>query len=283
VPRTELRAVCGETPLSPNTTERRTVILHAVAELAYQAPDTARLYASYLLDEFAREFRYPTPFELTMWGSRDSVALVEAIPMLATEAMVVIRPDGRLRSLALTQTSLSPAIDAAFESALRKAAQTATLPVPSALRIRNDITLYFALTLEPALDLMSPSASPKPSLTPPLTPPRRTVELALLRLEVPSARFSRVVLPDQKRSKPVRFPPELLAAAKDGDVTIQFVVGRDGSVIPGTVRLIGATERGFANLVVRTLKDLRFFPAEIDGCPVPVLVTQSFSFRIDRL
>lgn len=276
-------AACTD-PALPETgpLKMRTRVLYAVAELGHRIPDTTRLYATYLLDEFAREFRYPTPVAFTAWASADSFTTNAAIPALALEAMVVIRSNGQLRSVSFTQSSLVPAIDAAVDTAIRKAVQGGAIPLPSSLRIRNDITLYVALTFEPALDLLPSSPDVPPSQTRPLTPARRIVHKPLLRLQLPTARFSSPPRPDVKSSKRVLFPSDLLALGKDGDVTVQYVVGRDGRVSPGTVRLVGATERGFADRVFRTLKDRRYFPAEIGACPVPVLVTESISFRIDR-
>jgi hypothetical protein len=272
-------------PASPTgvaALEGRTNVLYATAELGYKAPDSVRLYTAYLLEEFAKEFRYPTPHAFTAWSSLDSLTPAEASPVLAGEAMVVIRPTGEVRNIALTQTSLHPAIDAALIAALRKAVESDEILPPSSLKIRNDFTLYIALTFEPELDLIPGAVYDRPSQTKPLTPARRTVRQPLIKFQVPAARFSAPLRADQNASKPVRFPPDLVAMARDGDVTVQFVVGPDGRITPGTVRIIGATERGFANGVIRALGGLRFFPGEIGGCPVSVLATQSFSFRIDR-
>jgi TonB family protein len=128
------------------------------------------------------------------------------------------------------------------------------------LRIRGDVTLFIE----------------------PLTPPPRVIERSLLKVQVPTSHFSAPPRRDEKGSKRVIFPADQLAKGMDGDVSVQYVVGRDGRVTPGTIRLVGATERGFADRILRTLKDARFFPAEIEGCPVPALVTDIHAFRIDR-
>src|SRR5687767_3385310 len=84
----------GALSLAMSTTDRRTDTLYAVAELGYQAPDTARIYAAHLLEEFARRFRLPTPTAFAVWASADTIRQEVAIPVLATEALVVVRPDG---------------------------------------------------------------------------------------------------------------------------------------------------------------------------------------------
>ena len=104
----------------------------------------------------------------------------------------------------------------------------------------------------------------------------------MLILQLPTARFSSIVMANAEGSKPVRFPRELLSAGMEGRVTIQFVVGRDGRIVPGTIRLLGTTDRGFAAGVYRATEGLRFVPGEIARCPVPVLAVQSFEFRIGR-
>jgi hypothetical protein len=262
--------------------EMRTRTLYAVAELGHRMPDTTKLYATFLLEEVAKAFRLPTPLGFTAWASADSFRTDAAIPVIANEMMVVVRDNGELRSTALTQSSLIGAIDAALDTAVRVALKSGAIPSPSSLRVRNDVTLYLALTFDPDLDLERLEDAKLPYWSKPATPPRRTVKSPIARIQLPTGRFSSPPRYDSGNSKRIVFPDELLKMGVDGDVTIQYVVGRDGRVTPGSIRLIGATDRGFADRFLRALKDIRYFPAEIAGCPAPVLINDHRAFRIGR-
>ena len=274
------RPSCADVALTTESPELRRKMLYAIADLGYKAPDTTRLYAANLLAAFQTAFRFPNPAHFMAWGSADSVDATVAIPVVAAELMVIVRPDGQLADMAITQTSLVPAIDAAAQSAIRTALQSGTLEPPTTLGIRDDITVYIALTLEPRLGMTtSPLDVPRARTLP---PPLRRVEQPIVTLALPTARFTRELEPDRNRSSRLGFPRGLLHSKVEGDATVQFVVGGDGIVVPGTVRVVGATDRGFADEAVRALKGARFFPGEIVDCPVPVLTSVRFAFRIDR-
>ena len=273
-------AACTPVPVIESEGEQRIDTLFAVAALGHQAPDTARVYALYLLDELAREFRLPEPFAFPVWSVPDTLRPEVAVPALAMEAEVVIAADGRLRGIAMTQTSLDRALDASLAAALRRVVEGAGMPRPEALGVRKDMTLFVSLTFDRQLDAAAPPPGAQPAKTP--APARRVVAQPLSRLARPTARFSTQLLADHRRSSAPRYPLEFRREERDGDVTIELVVGPDGTVVPGTTRLIDATERAFAEAVFASIKGQRYRPAEIGGCPVPVLSRMSFSFRIDR-
>ena len=276
-------ACAAEASLAENgPVEMRTRTLYAVAELGYRMPDTTKLYASFLLEEVARAFRLPVPLGFTAWASADSFRTDAAIPVIANEMVVVVRDNGELRSTALTQSSLVRAVDAALDSAVRAAVKGGSIPPPSSLRVRNDVTLYIALTFDPDLDFERLDDAKLPYWSKPATPQRRTVKMPIARIQLPTGRFTSPPRYDSEKSKRIVFPDELLKMGVDGDVTIQYVVGRDGRVTPGSIRLIGATDRGFADRMLRALKDIRYFPAEIAGCPAPILINDHRAFRIER-
>ena len=251
-------------------------------ELGYQAPDTAREYAAYLADAFKNVFRPPVPFGLTAWRHAERTSDNAAVPAIAAEVMVVVRPNGELRRLAFSQTSLVPAIDDALAAAVKASVKEGPVPHPEHLGIKRDLTLFFSITLDPKPPVATPSPRDRAAVEAARNPVRRAVEQPVVILHLPTARFTSVVMANDKESKPVRFPSELLSARVEGFVTIQFVVGRDGRIAPGTIRLLDTTDRGFAAGVYRATEGLRFIPGEIARCPVPVLVTQSFAFRIGR-
>jgi len=270
---------CAAPPAAEPGVNGRTRTLFAVAELGHQAPDTARVYAMFLLDELQRAFTLPTPLGFTAW-TEDSTEPDVALPVLAAEAMVVVRADGQVKQVALTQTSLLRSVDTAFEAALRTAAQSEWMPKPSGLRVGEDLTLFIALTFEPTTKW--PGTTTLKWLGDSLALARRAVAHPLVRLQLPGARFSARAHAKPSRSASPKYPRHLAAADKGGEVRIEFVVGGNGRAVPGTVRLIGATDRGFADAVFASVNKLRFSPAQIGGCPVPSLVRQAFEFTIRR-
>lgn len=273
-------ATCADTgTVATPGAERRTKTLYAVADLGYAAPDTARVYTRFLLDGLGREFRLPNPAGLAAWSGADSVDKDVAVPALAAEAVVVIRPDGQLDRVVLTQTSLVPAIDAAFASALRNAAESGDMPKPAWLGIDREIMVWVALSTGPGSDLAPPATRPKGSWDS-FIMERRTVTHPLMTLQLPVRRFSAHALAVANDGPFPRYPAHLRAARVEGKVTLEFVVGRQGRAVPGTARVLGATDRAFGQAVLEVLDSLTYLPGRIGGCPVAVLVQQSFEFSL---
>jgi hypothetical protein len=269
---------CTDASLAAGATETRRNPLYAVAELGYEAPDTARQYAVSLLSELERTFRLPAPIAFNAWVWPDEHGDSLTVPTMANEAMLTIGPDGRLVRVALSQASLVAAIDSALLSALRVALQSGGVLPPSVHGISNDLTIFVALAIRPIPGADRSPEESQPAKRP-VMPMRRAVELPLLMLELPIKRFSTRPRIDLKRSAQPKYPDDLRQAGLEGDVEFEYVVGSDGLVVPQTIRVIGGTERRFAAAVVEALRGLRVVPGEIDGCPVSILASQRFSFR----
>ena len=267
---------CTSASIACGATETRQKPLYAIAELGYEVPDTARQYAVNLLSELERVFRLPSPINFAAWERADTRDSTTA-PTMANEAALTIGPEGQLVSIALIQSSLVAPVDSALLSALRAAIQGGDVLPPSVHGIDKPLTIFVALTVGPS-PIWGPSTEPRRADRP-VMPTRRTVELPLRLLDLPVKRFSALVNVDMERSTHPHYPEDLNRARWEGDVDLEYVVGPDGSVIPGTIRVIGGTERRFAAAAIEALKGTRFFSAEIDGCPVPVLTVQRFSFR----
>ena len=265
-------------PSLSGATETRQKPLFVTAELGYEAPDTARGYAVNLLSEFEKVFRLPSPIGFVVWDAdgRDSTA----VPTIASEASLTVGQDGQLIGIALTQSSLVARVDSALLSALRTAVESGGVLPPSVHRIVKPLTIFVALSVGPSTEReLGPEAAPQER---PVMPRRRTVELPLRLLDLPVKRFSAMVKSDLERSTRVAYPADLGRAQWEGDVDLEYVVGKNGTVVPGTIRVIGGTERRFVATAIEALKGTRFVPAEIDGCPVSVLVLQRLSFRAGR-
>ena len=79
-----------------------------------------------------------------------------------------------------------------------------------------------------------------------------------------------------------RYPEALRMAGVEGKVVAQFVVGVEGRVEPGTVRLVRSDNALFDESVRVALARMQFTPAEIAGRKVRQLVEMPFVFTLSR-
>jgi Gram-negative bacterial TonB protein C-terminal len=80
----------------------------------------------------------------------------------------------------------------------------------------------------------------------------------------------------------VPYPFRAERAAVEDSVLVQFVIGPDGHVVPGTAYLYHAGYRDFVQVIADRLHSLRYVPTTIGGCPVASIAQQPFTFRIER-
>jgi len=76
----------------------------------------------------------------------------------------------------------------------------------------------------------------------------------------------------------LRYPAELRAANREGEVLAQFVVDSRGEVEPSTFKVVKSSDPAFTAAVRAALPTMRFTPALVDGRPVKQLVQQPFAF-----
>ena len=82
-----------------------------------------------------------------------------------------------------------------------------------------------------------------------------------------------------KAARP-RWPSALLNRPVPGRVWTEYVVGTDGRVRKGSIRIILADREEFAQEAIRALAGAKFRPAKRRGTVVPQLVFQAVSFRV---
>jgi protein TonB len=86
--------------------------------------------------------------------------------------------------------------------------------------------------------------------------------------------------PVQAISQPTpRYPPVMQAAGIAGKVTIQFIVGTDGKVEPGSIKILSSTNKAFEEPARETIAKSVFRPAKYRGQPVRQLVQQVINFQ----
>jgi periplasmic protein TonB len=79
-----------------------------------------------------------------------------------------------------------------------------------------------------------------------------------------------------------RYPDALRSVGVEGVVQVTFVVGTNGRVEPGTIKVTSTPHRLFSDAVRSALLDMKFRPAEVGGRPVRQLVAQSFQFKLEK-
>ena len=79
-----------------------------------------------------------------------------------------------------------------------------------------------------------------------------------------------------------RYPDALKSANVEGAVLIQFIVGTNGRVEPGSIKVISSPNRQFSDAVRDALLNAKYRPAQAGGHTVRQLVEQSFSFRLEK-
>lgn len=77
------------------------------------------------------------------------------------------------------------------------------------------------------------------------------------------------------------YPNSMRELGMTGRVVVQFVVGANGRVEPGSIKIMESTNSAFAAAVREVLPRHRFSPAKIGGKAVRQIVQQPFIFRLD--
>ncbi|HEY0996406.1 MAG TPA: energy transducer TonB [Gemmatimonadaceae bacterium] len=78
----------------------------------------------------------------------------------------------------------------------------------------------------------------------------------------------------------LQYPEMLRRAAVEGSVLVQFVVDTNGRADMASFKVLNSTHDLFTDAVRNHLSALRYFPAEIGGRKVRMLVQQPFSFSL---
>ena len=79
-----------------------------------------------------------------------------------------------------------------------------------------------------------------------------------------------------------RYPESLRSVNVEGEVVMQFIVGADGKVEPGSFDVKSSPHKLFTDAVRVALLSSRYRPAEVGGKPVRQLVEQTFRFALNK-
>ena len=224
-------------------------------------------------------------------GTADSPPVVTGgLQGFMGEAFVEIERSAKVKRVALSQTTLVNSLDAALVEAVKKAAEEgAFMAYQEAAKGKGGFVFVLLRTMptphfkEKAEDYKRPESLglvPTPNLTPATKKRGELVSLPIRALRVPIVRLTGA-LTVTKRGPDPAFPISELRGRQDGFVNIEFVVGPDGGVIPGTLRVANAMTADYATAVINSLKDYRFRPAMAGACPVAARMAYTFTFDVN--
>lgn len=102
-------------------------------------------------------------------------------------------------------------------------------------------------------------------------------------LELPRV-FTKLMVEKQVTMIPgtarIRYPEELKMARVQGEVVASFIVDSTGRFVPGSFRVLRATDFRFVDAVRTGLLPARFHAAEVAGRKVAQLVEEPFTFTL---
>ncbi|MFQ5810724.1 MAG: TonB family protein [Armatimonadota bacterium] len=132
-----------------------------------------------------------------------------------------------------------------------------------------------------ALGLLAVACDAPPPRLP--TEPGDSRPRALPRLEAQLTIGDAVDEPAERISCPVpEYPGLLRQAGIEGAVLLQFVVGTDGRVEPGTVEVLQSEHRGFEAAAKQLVTGCAFRAARLDGKPARAQAQMPVMFRLGR-
>lgn len=243
-----------------------------VATPGYKLEDVADPGMKNLAIGIATSLELPTPLALppvvNLWHRNGAVMGVPVNPSqgFAAEALLEIDRDGAVTKVALSQTSLAAALDSALLNAVISGTALGLPPqLTAAARRAGGGVVFVSLQSIPGQPPASRFANqPHIGWVPVAGLRAPTVALT----SEPSGHFR---VPE--------YPEALQREGIEGRTVAVFVIGTDGTMIPGTLSVTG-TSREFLLTSGDAVSKAHFTPAMVGKCPVAALVVQPFSFRI---
>ncbi|HEX2779428.1 MAG TPA: energy transducer TonB [Gemmatimonadaceae bacterium] len=201
------------------------------------------------------------------------------------EAFVEIGGNGKVKRTGLSQTSLVPPIDQALLTAVTTAADSGAFePYQKAARGPGGFVFVELRTVDlPAFDqkVTDYLRQPDPMVAPRRRPPPKgePARLPIKLLRIPLMRLTSQAEVPKPGPHPV-FPQRELDANQDGFVNFEFVIGADGRLVPGTLRIANSMTPGYARAVLKAVEDFKFVPATAGGCGVAQREVWTFNFEV---
>lgn len=255
-------AVCTASPAPPV----RSVSLIAAARMVSLDKPLPSEFAPLVVGAIAEHLKVPQPLQLAAYSGSDTRSDTQSIPSdsgtahlsFSMELMIDWKKNGTLKRLVLSQSSLSPELDAAIILAVRAADSARAFPTRLDGVAGKEVHTFLDV------DLVTELAAGSHGLF------RATLPVFLM--ESPAGAAPWRVVP--------KYPSDLRQRGVEGDVTFEFVVDEHGRALVESFRAVKFSHTAFAKAAFETLPAMRFTPARMHGCPIKQVVRQSFSFRL---
>lgn len=232
--------------------------------------DFPRTHLMMTLNEIGANLRFAGKLDLTTLGTQRPSGTYDGAPdqnlsTFDTQGLYGFHYEasGRLRDARVLVSSLSSRLDSAILRAVQMASDSGTLlPLPETVR-RTIVELRLTIGASILADSLA--------VTGPLFRIRQPV-------------FHGVTPPvgDAKLTIAPRYPDEERKAGVGGEVRVQLVVRADGSVDPASILITRATTHSFAQHVYDAVRQSKFVPGRVAGCPVASLVAWPIAFTMAR-
>jgi TonB family protein len=255
--------VCDALTLIPTGTLRARIVLVPRADTktnraqAQLALGVARLLAASL----APPSELPLRGWTGTWFIGSATTIAEPRPdslytsLVSATLEIVVDTAGRLDRVKVLRRSAAPALEAALLLAAQRADSLGAFgALPTAGKKARVIQLSMGTTI-----------------------PGDTLGVEIVRLRLPFRPLTRSV---QVHHIPApAYPAAGLAHRIEERVELQYVVGADGRVVPGSVRLVNEPYQEFVDAARDAIVRGEFEPARIGGCAAAQLVGQVIRFR----
>jgi hypothetical protein len=210
-------------------------------------------YVELVLDALRHSFIVPNPLSPQVYAPMVAAGNEVMVPAVYGEVGFTLDDQGKLSDLALTQSSLSSAMDRSLYDAPRRADSLQAFPGQVGVDHPGPIRFFFALS----------SYQPKGGRS-----------MAFFDVRMPAWR------PGSRPAVDLDVQPTLASGAAQpaaGDtVVIQLVIDEHGAPVNGTMRLLGATHIEYAKAIVDAAMHSQYTPAMAAGCPVKGLLERSW-------
>ncbi|HET9514134.1 MAG TPA: energy transducer TonB [Gemmatimonadales bacterium] len=252
-----------QTLCPPDTTGRtsmvRVTLALAVGDHVLQDSDALSEHEA-ALAALLQNYRQPSGLSLPLWARyveteekpRD---LHAAGYGLATHVGFYLDQYGRLADTLISVTSASPELNASLVAAVRRADSAGSLPNSTQTKKRHLILSVIDWDRRGS----APSA------------PLARVAVPVIRVDSGPSPIS-IPKPD--------YPRGAQRAGIEGRVELQYVVLETGQADPATFHVVRTNYREFAASAIEVIARGSFRPAQLAGCPVPILVQQKVSFKL---
>ena len=251
---------------------------HLYAQVGVQSPDQAtRIFQRTVVAEILTMINLPDTVVADFAWGRDSTVwrlkagrsrpaprtreeLEEARRLSRSEfdsrILFRVTREGRVDSLDVVLPSQIRGMHEAFVAAVRRADSARALPpIPDNLSAPQIFAIGLLIRDEPV----------------PESQPFRI-------LQVRFATYTKEV--GARTIRTPRYPPEAIAARREGSVMFSFVIDADGSVRRSSVRVLNEARHEFIRAVTGSLFSATFEPAQYRGCPIASHEHMPFEFAI---